>query len=89
MRMIADRSLLADNIRFLRGRRKLSRGSFAKEINVPVLQVFCIEQELIDYIELQGVQNISKIYGIEEKEILWENLRIKYQNRRFPYRRLQ
>ena len=88
MRVISkDPTVLSDNIRFLRRRRKLSREKFAEYIEIGLNQLFCIENGTVDYIHFKALNNLAEIYGIPAEEILSENLAEKYAGKQFHYSR--
>ena len=78
---------LADNIRFLRERKKMSRASFAAYLNVNYNRIFCLERHINRYIHTEMLDTLSQIYGITTEEILWEDLRSKFKGKRCQYKK--
>ena len=65
----------------------MSRKAFSEYIGMKGCQLYCIEKEMLHYINAEPITRLSEIFGISVDEILSEDLEEKYRETRFLYRK--
>ena len=82
MLIYTDSRLMAENVRYLRKRKKMSREAFSKYIGMSGNHLYCVERGLVNYIDSECLNSIGEKFGIPTETLLTEDLTEKYKGKR-------